>query len=214
MAGRTVGRESGVMFTEPLQDKGHGGVVTIAGPTTARPVHPLLTRVTVGALLGLGAMLIVWHGTYRSLEIRLAAVLIDLVTSAGVSVVPQRQTVYFGLGTDHAIGLRITPECTSAFLVVPLLVVGSAMIALRPRITNRVLASLGIAIVVLVLVNQLRVLTLVALIAAFGRDRGYYLGHTLFGSMVSVFGGAAALVLFVWLSTRTPRAERPTEPRR
>jgi len=159
-------------------------------------------------------MLIVWHGTYRSLEIRLAAVLIDLVTSAGVSVVPERQTVYFGLGTDHAIGLRITPECTSAFLVVPLLVVASAMIALRPRITNRVLASLGVAVVVLVLVNQSRVLTLAALIAAFGRDRGYYLGHTLFGSMVSVFGGAAALVLFVWLSTRTPRAERPTEPRR
>lgn len=183
--------------------------MTLASPTVTRPSQRYLTRLTVGALLAAGVMLVVWHRTYRTLEIRVSAWLIDLVTSAGVYVVPERQTVYFGLGTDHAIGLRITPECTSAFLVVPLLVVAAAMVGLRPRITRRVLASLGIATVVLVLVNQLRVLTLVGLIDAFGRDRGYYLGHTLFGSMVSVFGGAAALVLFVWLSTRGPRpAER------
>jgi len=167
--------------------------------------NPLVTWCVVGALLGVGAALVGWHGVYRSLEIRLAAVLIDATTSSGVYVAPHRQTVYFGLGTDHAIGLKITPECTSAFLVVPLLLVAAAMVSLRPRITRRVLASLGLAVVVLVLVNQVRMLTLVALIGGFGRHRGYYLGHTLLGSMVSVFGGAAALVLFVWLSTRTPR---------
>ncbi len=182
--------------------------MTIASPPVVRPPQRLTARFTVGALLGIAALLVVRHDTYRSLEIRLAAVLIDLVTSAGVYVVPQRQTVYFGLGTDHSIGLKITPECTSAFLVVPLLVVGAAMLGLRPRITGRVLASLGVSVLVLVLVNQLRVLTLVGLIDAFGRDRGYYLGHTLFGSMVSVFGGAAALVLFVWLATRAPRRDR------
>lgn len=165
----------------------------------------LTTRAVVAALAGLAAGLVIWHGMYRTLEIRLAAVLIEAVTSSGVYVVPHRQTVYFGLGTDHAIGLRITAECTSAFLIVPLLAVGATMIGLRPRITRRVLISLGVAVVALVLVNQLRVLTLVALIDTLGRDRGYHLGHTLLGSMVSVFGGAAALVLFVWLSTRPPR---------
>ena len=82
------------------------------------------------------------------------------------------------------------------------------MIALRPRITSRVLISLGVAAAVLVLVNQVRILTLVALISTLGTARGYYLGHTLLGSMVSVFGGAAALVMFVWMSTRAPRSER------
>lgn len=177
--------------------------------TTGR--HPPHTRVAVGVLLATTAVLIAWHGTYRAMEIRLSALLIDAVTASGVFVVPARQTVYFGLGTEHAIGLRITAECTSAFLVVPLLLVAAAMIWLRPRITNQVLVSLAVATVALILVNQLRVLSLVSLVFTFGRERGYYLGHTLFGSMVSVFGGAAALVLFVWLATRQPRprAARP-----
>jgi exosortase/archaeosortase family protein len=182
-------------------------LVTVANPTVTWPAR-LATRGAVATLLSIGAMLVIWHTAYRSLEIQISAVLIDAVTSSGVYVAPQRQTVYFGLGTDHALGLRMTPECTSAFLVVPLLGVGAAMLGLRPRIAGRVLASLAVAVAVLVAVNQLRVLALVGLIDAFGRSRGYYLGHTLFGSMISVFGGAAALVLFVWLSTRTPKGAR------
>jgi len=182
--------------------------VTVAPNTAVAWPGRLLTRAIVAALLGVAAMLVAGHAAYRTIEIQLAAALIDLVTSSGVYVVPHRQTVYFGLGTEHAIGLKITPECTSAFLVVPLLVVAAAMLGLRPRITGRVLASLAVAAAVLVAVNQLRLLSLVWLIAAFGRERGYYLGHTLFGSMVSVFGGAVALVLFVWLATRPPKSTR------
>jgi len=89
-----------------------------------------------------------------------------------------------------------------------LLVVGAIMIALRPRIAGRVLGALAIATVAVIVVNQLRILTLVGLIDWLGTDRGYHWGHTLLGSMVSVIGGAAALVLFVWLSTRKPKAER------
>ncbi|HEY0636085.1 MAG TPA: exosortase P [Pseudonocardiaceae bacterium] len=182
--------------------------MTVATPAVASNGPVLPSRIVVGALIALSGALIVWHGAYRSLEIRLSGVFIGLVTSSGVHVAAHRQTVYFGLGTDHAIGLRITPECTSAFLVVPLLLVAALMLGMRPRITRRVLLSLGAAVAVLVLVNQARMLVLVWLISDFGRDRGYYLGHTLFGSMVSVFGGAAALVLFVWLATRGPRAAR------
>ena len=178
----------------------------IASPAAGR--RQWQVRLTVVALLAVSAALVFWHGFYRSMEIRLSGLLINLTTTSGVYVVPQRQTVYFGLGTDHALGLRISPECTSAFLVVPLLLVGATMLGLRPRIAGRVLASLGLAVCVLVVVNQLRMLTLVALISQLGRGRGYYLGHTLLGSMVSVFGGAAALVLFVWLATRAGRHER------
>jgi len=65
-----------------------------------------------------------------------------------------------------------------------------------------VLIALGISMVVLVLVNQIRLLMLLGLIDWLGTDQGYYLGHTMFGSLISVIGGAAALVLFVWLATR------------
>lgn len=175
--------------------------------TTSRPRLPIGSRLLVMALLGCSAALIVLHELYQTAEIVLAGRVIDVLTSSGVHVAAERQTVYFGLGTQHALGLRMTPECTSAFLVLPLLVVGALMIGLRPRITRQVLASLAIAAAILVLVNQIRILTLVGLISWLGQDRGYYWGHTLLGSMVSVFGGATALALFVWLSTRTPDRE-------
>jgi exosortase/archaeosortase family protein len=67
------------------------------------------------------------------------------------------------------------------------------------------LLSLAVSAVVVIAVNQLRVLAIVGLVNWLGVDKGYYWGHTLLGSMVSVFGGAIALVLFVWLSTRKPK---------
>ena len=81
------------------------------------------------------------------------------------------------------------------------------MVVLRPNITGQVLGALGISLAALVVVNQVRLLMLVGLIDWLGTDRGYYLGHTMFGSLISVFGGAAALVLFVWLATRSRRKE-------
>ena len=162
----------------------------------------LPSRVIVFALLGAAAGLVLANQAYRNAEISLSGLLLGAVTSDGVAVVAERQTVYFGLGSDTPLGLRMTPECTSAFLVLPLLVVGAVMIALRPRISRRVLLALGAAAVAVVVVNQLRVLTLAGLVKWLGVDTGYYWGHTLLGSMVSVFGGAAALVAFVWLATR------------
>jgi exosortase/archaeosortase family protein len=160
----------------------------------------------LAAVLVLGAVaLIVWQRAYRTVEMTLAGGLIRLFTSDGVYVAAQRQSVYFGLGGDTPFGLRMSPECTSAFLLLPLLLVGAVMIVLRPRITRQVIGALGIAVVALILVNQLRLLMLVGLIDWLGTDRGYYLGHTMFGSLISVIGGAAALVVFVWLSTRAPK---------
>lgn len=157
------------------------------------------------SLLLAAAGLVVFQRAYRTVEMTLAGGLIRLFTSDGVYVAAQRQSVYFGLGGDRPFGLRMSPECTSAFLLLPLLLVGAVMIVLRPQITRQVLGALGIAVVVLILVNQLRLLMLVGLINWLGTDRGYYLGHTMFGSLISVIGGAAALVLFVWLSTRSPK---------
>ena len=175
--------------------------MTLVGSPPVRRFD-LPNRVIVFALLGAATALVVANQAYRDAEITLSGLLLRAVGADGVAVVPDRQTVYFGLGSDSPLGLRMTPECTSAFLVLPLLVVGAVLIALRPRITRRVLVALAAATVVVVVVNQFRVLTLVGLVEWLGTDDGYYWGHTLLGSMVSVFGGAAALVLFTWLATR------------
>lgn len=175
-------------------------------PLTATDVaghRSLAHRLLVGVLLALAVGLVVGHVAYQTAEVSLAGLLLGLFSSSGVYVAAAQQTVYFGLGTPHPLGLTMTPECTSAFLLVPLVLVGALLIGLRPRIGRRVLGSLGVAAVVLIVVNQVRILVMAGLVNWLGTDRGYYWGHTMVGSMVSVFGGAIALVLFVWLTTRS-----------
>ncbi|MFI9006731.1 exosortase P [Actinosynnema sp. NPDC053489] len=162
-----------------------------------------LNRVVVVALALAAIGLVLAHRAYRTAEVVLSGLVLRALGTDGVEVVASRQTVYFGLGSDAPLGLRMTPECTSVFLVVPLLVVGAVMTALRPRIARRVLLALAVAGAAVVLVNQARVVVLVRLVGWLGVDTGYHWGHTLLGSLVSVFGGAAALVAFVWLATRS-----------
>lgn len=175
--------------------------MTSAGAMSLSP-HKSVARLVALSLLAVAIGLVLAHQAYQTVEIMFAGAVLGLVTASGVEVNAGRQTVYFGLGSEHPLGLQMTPECTSAFLLVPLVLVAAVLVSLRPRIARRVLVSLGIAALVLIAVNQLRILTLVGLVNWLGTNQGYYLGHTLLGSMVSVIGGAVALVLFVWLSTK------------
>ncbi|HEY1573414.1 MAG TPA: exosortase P [Pseudonocardiaceae bacterium] len=170
-------------------------------------------RLLITALVVLATALVIAHRVYQTVEISLAGLLLHAFTSSGVYVVADQQTVYFGLGSTHPLGLTMTPECTSAFLLIPLVLVSAVLVALRPAIAKRVLGSLALAALILIVVNQLRIMTLAALVGWLGTNRGYYWGHTMIGSLVSVFGGAIALVLFVWLATRQPRGQRRNERR-
>jgi exosortase/archaeosortase family protein len=99
----------------------------------------------------------------------------------------------------------MTPECSSVFMLLPLFLVTAIMLWFRPINARRLFFSLAVSALAVLLVNQLRVLAIVGLVNWLGVDEGYYWGHTLLGSMVSVLGGAITLVLFVWLSTRKPK---------
>lgn len=176
------------------------GVPSASAPQSAPQRFP--ARIGVLALIALAVALVVAERAYRVFEVRLAAGILNVITSSGVAVAPDRETVYFGLRGDTPLGLRMTPECSSVFLLLPLLLVTAVMMALRPSNTRRLFFSLGVSAVAVILVNQLRMLAIVGLVDSFGVDTGYYWGHTLLGSMISVLGGAVALVLFVWLATR------------
>nr|WP_216217674.1 exosortase P [Amycolatopsis aidingensis] len=165
----------------------------------------------IAAVLAILLGLVLVERAYRALEITLSGVLISIVSSNGVHVAGARETVYFNLGGDDPIGLRMTPECSSVFMLMPLLLVTSVLLWLRPRRAKRLIVSLLIAGAAVIAVNQIRVLAIVGLVDWLGVTEGYYWGHTLMGSLVSVLGGALALVLFVWLATRKGKAdgERP-----
>lgn len=184
---------------------------TLTATDVAHRPSALPHRLLVGLLVLLAVLLVVGHKAYQSAEISVAGLLLHMVTTGDVYVMAGQQTVYFGLGAGNPLGLTMTPECTSAFLLVPLILVAAVLVVLRPSIAGRVMGSLGVAALVLIAVNQLRILTLAGLVDWLGTNDGYYWGHTMVGSLVSVFGGAIALVLFVWLATKRPRSEKQAD---
>ena len=154
----------------------------------------MLPLVLCAVLLGLFLL----QSWFRAGEAALSSQVVAALAHTRTRAVPAQAVLYFGLGSGSALGLEITPECTSAFLIAPLVAVSAVMVRLRPAVTRRVLGALGIGVVMLVLTNQLRITVVVWLVQWLGTDTGYYWGHTLMGSAVSVVGGAASLAVFVW----------------
>lgn len=142
--------------------------------------------------------LFVLQSWFRAGEAALSSQVVAALAHTRTSAVPGQAVLYFGFGGDKVLGLKITPECTAAFLIAPLVAVAAVMVRLRPAVTRRVLAALGIGVLLLILTNQLRITVVVWLVQWLGPDTGYYWGHTLMGSAVSVVGGAVSLAVFVW----------------
>jgi exosortase/archaeosortase family protein len=152
--------------------------------------------------------LFAFQDRFRAGEAILASQTVAALAHTRTAAVPERAVLFFNLGTRDALGLHITPECTSAFLIAPLVAVAAVLLRLRPAITGRVLAALAVGTVLLVLTNQLRITVVVWLVEWLGTDSGYYWGHTLMGSAVSVVGGAVSLGVFVWIvAVRRSRSE-------
>ena len=107
--------------------------------------------------------------------------------------------------TSH-IGLVITPECTIALLMIPFLIATALIVWMRRRMTLP-LVGLGVALLLLVAVNQARLLGIVLFVKEMGFQSGYYWGHTLVGSAITIIGLAGSLA-----SLRTSRSAAAASP--
>jgi exosortase/archaeosortase family protein len=188
-----------------LSDRNH-----VSDVAAAPRSNPLLGRSAAVAFLALAAAAIVCQASYRSAEIWVAGQLARLVSSHAVVIDAANQTYYFNVDTPRVVGLTMTPECTSAFLVLPLLLVAAAFALLRPTLARKVAVAVVVSAIAVIVVNQIRLLTMIGLMNWLGNETGYYWGHTLLGSIVSIIGGAGALVLFVVLTVRKTKSERQT----
>lgn len=163
-----------------------------------------LPRVSAAAVLvGASTLLLVFQTVFRGWEAQLASVLFSAGTPTSAN--SERATVYFGLGQPGAFGLRITPECSAAFIIAPLALIGAAMLWRQRIAVSRVLFGVGVAALLVALSNQLRVGMIAWLIESFGLQDGYRWGHLVVGSIVSLLFLAASLVLLVWIVSASPR---------
>lgn len=159
-----------------------------------------LRLVPVVFLVAAVALLILQNASFRGFEARCARPIVGLVTGAGSSSAV-RDVVFFSLGTNHAVGLRITTGCTTVVLLVPYLLIMAAIVAKSTVPVTRILAATAIGAAMLVTVNVLRLTVIAWATSVWGLKRGFEISHFLVGSILALAGFAAAMVVSVRLLT-------------
>ncbi|HEY2277903.1 MAG TPA: exosortase/archaeosortase family protein [Streptosporangiaceae bacterium] len=162
-----------------------------------------LRVIAAGVLCGTALSLMIYQYQFRHLEAVVAAHLYRVFTP--VLAASRAPVLWFGLGTTAAYGLDITPECSSALLIVPLCGLGMLLLVPRRLAVNRVIRGLIVAAAVMVAGNLLRIGVIAVAVRYGGLGAGYQLGHLILGSIVSIVCiGIGLTLLTVILVRRRP----------
>ena len=147
--------------------------------------------------LGLAGIVLLWKaGAWRAGETWLSAHGIAWVTGRPTVNVAASHVVVVYDRHAHASGFVLTSECSVAYFVAALTLL-SAPLLLVPRLPiRRVLAALGIASGIVLVVNIVRLTAIGAAVDVFGVRDGFAFSHTYLGSLLTFLGTCAAGVSF------------------
>lgn len=176
-------------------------VMPVGGLPTALAARALRLGAAMG-MIALGGLLMAHHAAVRDLEATLAAVTTGWATGTDTASAPGHQVFLWLVGTPSVRGLTVTPECTSAFIAGPILVVGGVLALSRRLPIPRLLTGVSLAVLVVLAVNVAR-LTLIAFATyEWGPQRGFWWSHVIAGSIVTIAGTIAGLGLLLLYATR------------
>lgn len=166
------------------------------------------------ALVGVGIAAVLRAPAVRSLEAVSSASVIGVVTSSQTYVAPGTSSFYWLMGTADAKGLQITPECSIAYVVGPLLVLCGLLTLLRRLPLRRIFAAALAGGLLIACVNLLRISMVAVAVTHFPSERAMWWWHVVIGSIVSLIGvgvglGATARVAFG--GQRVARRRPPTD---
>ncbi len=166
-----------------------------------------LRVVAAGVLCGIALSLLIYQYQFRHLEAVAAAHVYRLFTP--VLAASRAPILWFGLGTSTSYGLMITPDCSSALLIVPLCGLGMLLLIPRRLAVSRVIRALMVAAAVMVAGNLLRIGVIAIAVRFGGLGAGYQLGHLILGSIISIIAIAIGLTLLTVILVR----QRPSRKR-
>ena len=173
-----------------------------------RPRRRSVLQLPVG--LGMYALAI-WlsteDATFRHVEAWLATPVTGFVTGRH-GATTSHDLVYFALGTPRAFGLHITQECTSALLLIPLLVMMGSFTIFSRLSLWRELAAVAVGALLLLVVNIARLAGIAWATWRFGYSPGYTISHVFVGSALSLIGFVGAMLLALWILVRGTRTAR------
>lgn len=177
-----------------------------AAPTRRRSPAQLLAGLAMNA----GAVWLAFEdATFRHFEALTATPITGFITGRH-GAVTKHDLVYFALGTTRGFALQITNECTSALLLIPLLVMmGSFTIFSRVPLRRELLA-LAAGSAIMLIVNILRICGIAWSTWKWGFDPGYKYSHLFVGSAFSLIGFVSAMLIALWILVRTDRLTQET----
>lgn len=160
-------------------------------------------RRMVAVALALGAAtLVVFSFQVREIEARIGAFLAQVVTGHPASAIPGADFFYVLEQTSRTFGLTVTAECTSSYLVAPVLFIGGLMALGRRVSLNRVLIGVGLAASVLFALNLFRI-TMIAWATADYGSNGFTWSHEVLGSGITVVAYVLALTLLIAVARKS-----------
>jgi exosortase/archaeosortase family protein len=160
--------------------------------------------IAVGAA---GLSLLVFSGGWRGFETWTAAHSIRLVTDHSTTAVLNTGVVVVHHNAASATAFALTNQCTVAGILGALLLGGAPLLLVRRLSLLRVASAIGLAALVLVVANLVRITAIGIAILAWGHD-GFAFSHTYLGSLLTFVGTCLAGVTFalVLLARRSPAA--------
>lgn len=188
-----------------------GGAAAQAGAAVvARRRGRSVPRCAAGAVMCVAAVLaVVYESWYRGMEAALAGSAVSQWLGYPVIVARAQQTMFFafhGTGTAHMLGFQVTLGCSSDLLVAPLLLFTGLLLILGQIPLSRVLLAMASAAAIVIVINVLRLVMIAVMVDWWGVETGFGWGHTLFGSVLTLLGMAAAMFVCVFVLNRGRRA--------
>lgn len=170
-------------------------------------------RLVVALVLAcVGVAVVAQAARVRALEASAAAAAVRLLLPTRTFVVATPDPAfYWDMGTGHAHGLRITAECSSAFVVGPLMAGFGVLLPLRRLAVRRVLLGVAAGVATVVAVNTSRMVMIAVSMHLWGSDAVFWWSHLVVGSVIAVLGNAFALGLAIRVSF-SARHHGPAQP--
>jgi exosortase/archaeosortase family protein len=178
---------------------GHGGARRPAAGDAGTPLAGRLLASLACCFLAVAA--VKENYPLRALEAALASRVVTLATGRAAGPVPATPTFWYTVAPHHEMALEITQACTVVLMTTPFLI-ATAFLVWRRSSALRPLLACAVAIVMLMVVNQLRILTIIMFVLHLGFGGGFYWGHTLIGSLITIIGGSVTLVAYVMIAIR------------
>ncbi len=171
-----------------------------------RETGPLVWRVAVAVgLVAIAVSVMVANSGFRDLEAEGASVITRWLTSTDTVYWQGHQVFMWSVGTSAARGLFITPDCSAAFVIGPLLCI-AALVCVGKRLPpDRVLFATALAAAAVTAVNIGRVSMIAWATHLWGQQSGFWWSHIVAGSILTLAGGVLGLWILIQLGFRSPR---------